>query len=45
VTAASTMSGGSNKLGFGNGFISKTNRFKELPIDRVIDPSINIGPG
>ena len=30
--------------GYGNGFVSKTDRFKELPIDRVKDPSITVGP-
>jgi hypothetical protein len=31
--------------GLGNGFISKTDRFKEMPMNQVIDPLITVGPG
>ena len=41
----STTAAIQNSRGYGNGFVSKNNRFTQLPIERERDPSILIGPG
>jgi hypothetical protein len=31
--------------GYGNGFVSKADRFKIIPVDYEMDPNLNLGPG
>eukprot|EP00347_Sterkiella_histriomuscorum_P014154 403361955 len=49
-TADTSVMGGSSVAsqstkGVGNGFVSKTQRFKEMAMNQIIDPLITVGPG
>ena len=39
------ISSQTNTQGYGNGFVSKTERFKEMPMNQTKDPQITVGPG